>query len=95
MKSFLHSWIIKAFLGQESSKELAMKAIAMSSERDLYSTLGLVIWGGQYGYIIVSKFGLHQIATHSPICNKKQLIIRHEFPRKQDDIVIQRQHALF
>lgn len=31
-------------------------------------TLGFVIWGGQYGYIMVSKFGLHQIATHSPIC---------------------------
>lgn len=26
--------------------------------------------GGQYGYIIVSKFGLHQVATHSPICKK-------------------------
>lgn len=25
--------------------------------------------GGQYGYIMVSKFGLHQIATHSPIWN--------------------------
>lgn len=31
-------------------------------------TLGFVMCGGQYGYMIVSKFGLHQIATHSPIC---------------------------
>jgi len=28
--------------------------------------------GGQYGYIMVSKFGLHQIATHSPICATKR-----------------------
>ena len=32
-------------------------------------TFAFVMWGGQYGYIIVSKFGLHQVATHSPTWN--------------------------
>lgn len=35
----------------------------------MYLTLGFAMWGGQYGYITVSKFGLHHVATHSPICN--------------------------
>lgn len=33
-------------------------------------TLGLVRWGRQYGFKIVSKFGLHEMATHSTICEK-------------------------
>ena len=33
-------------------------------------TFGFVMWGGQYGYIMVSKFGRHHVATHSPTCSR-------------------------
>ena len=37
-------------------------------QRSTRFTFGLVICGGQYGYIIVSKLGLHHTPAHSPIC---------------------------
>lgn len=54
---------------QQSDKTKSKEKEKESCNDTLY-TFGFVMCGGQYGYIMVSKFGLHQIATHSPIWNQ-------------------------